>query len=114
MFERFQFRKFIPTQDVIIYANTKLFEIMNLAPAEATCRATLVKVGNNYHSSIHIDSPTGDFFANAKAIVPQLSIDLLEEDIRRQLGHSRRGGGPGNLNSNCHLPTELGREQKYA
>jgi len=35
MFEKFKFRKFNPTEDVILYANTMLAQVMDMAPADS-------------------------------------------------------------------------------
>jgi hypothetical protein len=85
MFEKFKFRKFNPTEDVVHYANTMLAQVMDLAPADSTCTATMVKAGNNYLSSISIASTSGHFKADSQAQDPRICIDILNERIKLRI-----------------------------
>jgi hypothetical protein len=85
MFEKFHFRKFNPTEDIILYANTMLAQVMELAPADSICHATMVRVGNNYLSHIEIASSSGVFTADSKAQNPRVGVDILDERIRQRI-----------------------------
>lgn len=85
MFEKFKFRKFNPDQETIIYANTMLSQVMDLAPDNSNCYASLAKIGNNYTAWIEITSPAGHFSAEAKADDPRLAVDILDDRIKLKI-----------------------------
>lgn len=114
MFEKFQFRKFNPTEDLILYSNTMLSQVMDMAPADSTCMATMVKVGNNYLSSINIASSSGHFKAEAKSQDPQVCIDILDERIKLRIKEWQNNRHNKDNDNNWFFPNLFPREPKYA
>jgi ribosome-associated translation inhibitor RaiA len=115
MFEKFKFRKFNPTQDVAIYANTMLSQVMDMAPADSTCIATMARVGNNYLSSLEIASSSGQFRAESKAQDPMVCIDILDERIKQRIKDWKNNRNDNSSNgSDWFFPDLFSREPSYA
>jgi hypothetical protein len=113
MFEKFKFRKFDPPQDIILYANTMLSQVMDMAPADSACVATMVKVGNNYLSSINIASSSGHFKAESKAQDPRICIDILDERIKLRIKEWQNNRNSKN-NENNWISPNVFSQPKYA
>jgi ribosome-associated translation inhibitor RaiA len=85
MFEKFRFRKFNPTQDIILYANTMLSQVMDVAPDNSNCYASMTKMGNTYTAWIEVTSSEGNFSAESKAEDPRLAVDILDDRIKLKI-----------------------------
>jgi hypothetical protein len=89
MFEKFQFRRFQPSEEVALYANAMLSQIMEIAPADATCFATMAKAsaksGESYIGRLEVASSEGQFKAEARAQDPYQCIDILDDRIRHKI-----------------------------
>ena len=85
MFEKFRFRKFNPDQEMILYANTMLCQVMDVAPDNSHCYASMTKMGDSYTAWIEITSSEGNFSAEAKAEDPRLAVDILDDRIKLKI-----------------------------
>jgi ribosome-associated translation inhibitor RaiA len=85
MFEKFHFKKFSPSEDVVLYANSMLTQIMDLAPDNSNCYASVTRMGDMYSAWLEITSPEKAFAAHARAEDPRLAVDLLEDRIKLKI-----------------------------
>ena len=85
MREEFNFRQFVPDENLINYSKTTLEQIAAILPANSTVTAAMAKTGNIYFSHIEICSSEGNFKADAKSPDPLACIDNLDETIRMKI-----------------------------
>jgi ribosome-associated translation inhibitor RaiA len=114
MFEKFRFRKFNPTEDIILYANTMLAQVMELAPADSTCHATMVRVGNNYLARIEIVSGNGILTADSKSQDPRVGVDILDERIRQRIKDWQNKRNDNNNSNDWFFPGFFSGEPGFA
>jgi ribosome-associated translation inhibitor RaiA len=85
MFEKFKFKKFNPESEIVNYANTSLSQVIDLAPDNSHCYASLTKLGDTFTGWIEITSQEGHFSAESRSDDPRAAVDILEERIIQKI-----------------------------
>ena len=90
MFKPFQFRKFKPTQEITLYANTMLYQALNHLRDVDELVATMTKVRDRYFCFLEIQSKWGHFYSDAAETDPQHAIDQLDQKLRTEILKSQQ------------------------
>lgn len=114
MFEKFQFRKFEPTEDLVDYSGLVLTQITDIAPSDSYCTAIMTKVGDEYECSINIASMVGYFKAKSRNRDPKLALDLLEEKISANIRAWKKTRRKKSSNDDWFSSNSFGGELMYA
>lgn len=85
MFESFHFRNFEPTDEIILYANTMLSQVMEVAPEDSTCLAALVKNDDRYICHFEIHSRSGKFIGETSDTDPKKAVDRMDTTMREKI-----------------------------
>ena len=89
MLKLFKFRKFQPDQDLEIYANTMLFQIVDYIPEGFTPLASLTKLKNKFVGQLEVYSNIGPFIVEVSARDPKIVVDSLYKKIKEEISQWR-------------------------
>lgn len=89
MLKVFKFRKFKPKEDLVIYANTMLFQIIDFIPEGFLPAATLTKLKDKYVGHMEVYSEAGPFIVEATAEDPKVAVDKLDKKIKEEISSWR-------------------------
>ena len=62
-----------------------LSEIMDLAPDNSTCQASMAKFGNTFTAWLEITSPVGNFTAEARGDDAKHTLAILDDRIKLKI-----------------------------
>lgn len=83
--ENFNFKNFIPSEDLRIKANRALDRIIERAPSDARITANLEKTGERFHCSIEIGSANYPITVNTTHKFASIALDKAEIALLRKL-----------------------------
>jgi hypothetical protein len=82
MLKAFKFRKFKPKEDLVIYANTMLFQIIDFIPEGFLPAGSLTKFKDKYVGHMEVYSQSGPFIVEVSANDPRRVIDRLDKKMK--------------------------------